>query len=258
MAGMLFFSDVIGVKVSWEVYLLLGMAVWCIYSIDHLIDGRSLKDSHMAFPRHVFHHRYFKTILLTVLVFILIGVLLMMFLEKLWYLRVPGFSLTALVTVWFYFLFKLGKKAAWLKEISTASIYVFGIALGPVVTKGVHDLIPLFWLFAVLYLGIAILNLFILSYIDAEVDKTEGYGSILSLMSKRTLRNSIFWIGTIIFITLVMLLFYLPSFFKIHSGILLLIVGLHLHYFFSKRQKKEAVRQKLEASFILPLILLVF
>lgn len=258
MAGLLFFADLLGVTVFWEVYLLLGMAVWCIYSIDHLMDSRTIKNSKVAFPRHVFHKRYFKTILTVVLLFAVVGFVLMLFMEKLLFLFKPGFLLSTLIVVWFAVLYKSGQKAAWLKEISTALVYVSGIALAPVLLKGIGELTFHFWLFASIYFAIALLNLFILSHTDAKVDHSEGSGSILSVISKNVLEKFIFWIGLLLFILLVGMLIYLPSYFKMHTGILLLIVGLHLLYFFSKNQKKEALRQKLEASFMIPLILLIF
>lgn len=239
MAGMLFFSDLIGVVIEWEIYLLLGMSVWCIYSMDHLMDSRSMKESNLAFPRHIFHQKYFKTILSGVLLLALVGFVVLMFLEKLWFLIKPGFVLSTLIVVWFAVLYKSGQKAAWLKEVSTAMVYVVGIALAPALTKGIAELGPYFWLFATLYFFTALLNLFILSYIDAEGDKSEGFGSILTVISKSLLGKIIFWMGLSLFLLLIIQLVILPSYFSLHAGILLLICGLHLLYFFSKGQKKR-------------------
>ena len=56
MAGMLFFSDLLEVNIAGSVYFLLGLAVWSIYTLDHLMDARSAINKPQS-PRHQLHQK---------------------------------------------------------------------------------------------------------------------------------------------------------------------------------------------------------
>jgi hypothetical protein len=58
MAGMKFFADLLEVNLSLLVYILLGMAVWCIYTLDHLWDAKSISGK-ASTKRHVFTKNIF-------------------------------------------------------------------------------------------------------------------------------------------------------------------------------------------------------
>src|SRR5690606_21598184 len=60
-AGMLFFDRLIGADLRPLLYLLLALAVWCIYTFDHLLDARQIKKA-ASTPRHAFHQKHFKTL----------------------------------------------------------------------------------------------------------------------------------------------------------------------------------------------------
>lgn len=46
----------------WSWYVVLPLAVWVIYTGDHLLDAYRLQDQ-ASTPRHRFHHRHFKLLL---------------------------------------------------------------------------------------------------------------------------------------------------------------------------------------------------
>lgn len=258
MAGMLFFSDLLDVYLRPEVYLLLGIAVWVVYSIDHLLDSRKLKKGNTHLPRHQFHRKNFRRIFSAVAIFALLGLFVLLFSGYTKILIVPGAVLMSVVALWFFILHLTGMRASWLKEVSTAGVYVAGICLGPSTMAEAEKLDHYFWTFAVLYFFLACLNLLILSYQDAEEDRDAGFGSILTVLSKLQLKIAIVILGIFVPLISFLLIFIFSSYYSLQAAILALIGMYHLLEFFRKGQKKETTRAKLEASFLLPFVLLVF
>ncbi|MCH6236595.1 hypothetical protein [Cognataquiflexum rubidum] len=257
MAGMLFFSDLLDVDIPSLAYFLLGMAVWSIYTWDHLMDARSALDMPQSL-RHQFHQKYFRFLLPLVFSCILIGCVLLFISVELKFLLTPGIVLGAVIVVWMGSLKIAGAKVSWLKEISTALIYVLGISLAPFARLDFDLVDQNFYIFAFIYFLAALVNLLMLSYLDAEEDQKDGFGSVLVLIPKAGLKNIITLLGVVGIGMLVILAIFLPSFYHVHSVILGLILGYHLILFFSKNQDKDQVRRKSEASFLLPFVLLLF
>ncbi len=257
MGGMLFFSDLLEVKVSASVYFLLGMAVWSIYTLDHLLDARSTLGKPQT-RRHQIHQKYFWILLPFVVSSILIGSVLVLSASELKFLQIPGIVLGTGTVVWMGILKLTGPKVSWLKEISTALIYVAGISLAPFANTDFELVDKNFFLFVCIYFLTALVNLLMLSYLDAVEDQKDGFGSVLVLISKNRLKKLIVTIGMFGIVLLVILVIFLPSFYHIHSVILGLIIGYHLILFFSQNQNKDQVRIKSEALFLLPFLLLLF
>jgi len=257
-AGMYFFSDLLDVKSPFLTYVLLGMAVWGIYTFDHLLDAKFTGRTAIS-KRHRFHQQYFKTIIIIWLLLLLFGLSLLMLFPQIHFTVLPGSVLALVMIFWMGLIRWIGEKASWLKEIYTAVFYVAGIVLVPVLLAPDEFINHFFYLFLGAYTVLAWINLLVLSFLDQEGDKTDGYGSVLVIISKNQLTYLIWVLGILLLGFLIVLLFWIPSFYKIHSSLLLIMVLFHLLQFSSSHQNdKDAVRQKLEATFILPLILLFF
>lgn len=257
-AGMYFFSDLLDVKSPILAYVLLGLSVWGIYTFDHLLDAKFTERTAIS-KRHRYHQQFFKIILISWIFLILTGVGILLLFPKIHFTVVPGSILALVMIFWMGLLRWMGEKASWLKEISTAIFYVAGIVLVPVLLAQNELISNFFYLLLLVYTTLAWINLLILSYFDQDVDKIDGYGSVLVIMSKNQLTYLIWVLGILLSGFLIVLLFWIPSFYKIHCSLLLIMVLFHLLQFSSGNQNnKDAVRQKLEATFILPLILLLF
>lgn len=255
MAGQLFFADVLGVDLPVQSYLLLGMVVWILYTFDHLWDAR--KVSHQAHgDRHLFHQRYFKALLFSLLAITLSGLLMMTFDKRLHFIFLPGIWLGLPMLFWMGVLRIFEHRLGWLKEVSTGLFYVLGIALAPMVLHSPNYYPSAFYLLGAGYFLLACINLFVLSYMDQRTDNLDGFGSLLQLISRNQLLGLIRWSGMINAFYLGLLLFQQPSYYKIHAGVLLLITLYHLQL--SWQKDARLIRQKLEASFLLPWVLLVF
>jgi 4-hydroxybenzoate polyprenyltransferase len=256
-AGMYFFSDLLDVNSPFLTYVLLGLAVWGIYTIDHLLDAKFTGRTAIS-KRHRFHQQYFKTIIIIWLLLILLGLCLLMLFPQIQFIVLPGSVLALVMVFWMGFIRWIGERASWMKEISTAVFYVAGIVLVPVLLAPNEIIDHFFYLFFGAYSVLAWINLLILSFLDREGDRIDGYGSVLVIISKRQLSNLIWILGILLTGLMIILLFWIPSYYKIHCSLLLIMVLFHLLQFSSQKQNnKDSIRQKLEASFILPLILLL-
>lgn len=257
MAGMLFFSDLLGVEIALSVYFLLGLAVWCIYTFDHLFDAWDVSGKPQT-HRHQFHQKHFWVLLPLVIIATLVGSVLLYFSEELIFLHIPGMVLGFGTVAWIGFLKVVGQRVSWLKEISTALMYVSGISLAPFFSMEFELIDSNVYFFAFIYFLAALVNLLMLSYLDSEEDKKDGFGSVLVLISKRSLNKTIASLGLIGIVLLLLLTMISPSFYHVHSVILGLILGYHLILFFSKNLDKNQIRKKAEALFLLPFLLLLF
>ena len=55
-------STIFNTPLSFPAYLVLATSVWCIYTLDHLLDAKQLKKTAIA-QRHVFHNKHYQTLL---------------------------------------------------------------------------------------------------------------------------------------------------------------------------------------------------
>ncbi|PSL02999.1 hypothetical protein [Cecembia rubra] len=255
MAGMLFFADLLDVSLPFVLYLVLGLAVWGIYTLDHLIDAKKI--AHLASSeRHRFHQKHFLLLSIIFLIVVVTGMAMVICLEHLRFIFLPGLIFAAFMLIWMGSIQFLYKRGVWLKEVSTAVFYVLGISMAPFFSIFPNEIPNEFFLLLTAYFLLASINLFILSYIDEKNDAQDKLGSALQLMSSNFLRRFIFSLssGTVIF--LIVVFFWVPSFYKIHTCILLILVLFHALEF-SKKNDSYHIREKLEASFLLPLLLLL-
>jgi hypothetical protein len=256
IAGMYFFSEILETSSPLLSYFILGIAVWGIYTIDHLADARMV-NNRASSPRHQFHQKYFKVISAVWLLVVMIGISILILNQEVHFLVLPGIILAFSMTLWMGFLKWKGEKLSWLKEISTALFYVLGITLVPWLLKDPEYDEKFFFLMLTGYLFVAFINLLILSYIDQKGDEKDGFGSILVLLSKSQLFNFIWFLGSICLVFLLVILFWQPSYFRVHISLLLVMLLFHLIQLASIDKNLKLARQKMEAVFILPLVLLI-
>jgi hypothetical protein len=257
IAGMLFFSDLLDVKLPIIVYVLLGMAVWSIYTLDHLSDARSALGKPRS-PRHQFHLKYFRVLFPLVICCVLIGGLVFFTLGEVKFIQNQGILLGSITAVWMVVLKIGGKKFSWLKEISTALIYVLGISIAPFASLDLELIDKKSFFFVFIYFLAALVNLLLLSYLDSEEDRINGFGSVLEIIPKSVLKNLISILGLVGISMLIIVAVIFPSFYHVHSVILILILGYHMILFFSLNQNNDQIRRKSEASFFIPFVLLLF
>ncbi|WP_297336245.1 hypothetical protein [Algoriphagus sp.] len=254
MAGMLFFSKVAHVELAWPPYVLLALAVWCIYNLDHYLDSR--KEEILLSSRRKFHRRSGNLILGLVFVFGILGLV-----GGFWWF---GWGLELQLTIGLGLLiggirllvWKFGK--GWMKEFSIAVFYVAGISWLPFLSANPLDRSGEFFLFLGLYLLLALLNLLILSQLDAKEDQKAGFFSATKTISPQNLRQWIKNLGVALVVLQLALLIVLPSFFKIFGLILLLMTLVHVFVFLTNTLNPEQQRMRMEWAFSIPWVLLLF
>ncbi len=257
MAGMLFFARALRVELDWQEYVLLGMAVWCVYTADHLMDARKLASSHGA-DRHHFHLIYQKSLLVVLGVVGCIGLI--------WAIQFFGFSnqlffgagLGLVIMGILLAVRKLAAKRVRLKELSSAIFYVIGISWLPWYEAPEIDYTWTAFGLTILYMGLAYLNLIMLSSLDTESDSEAGFSSIATIIPQERLYPRIrqLAIGLILIALLGLLL--VNSLYRIFPSLVLFMLLLHYLSFFKSGSSPEQIRMRMEIAFLIPALLLLF
>ncbi|MBN3584010.1 hypothetical protein JYB64_16560 [Algoriphagus aestuarii] len=255
MGGLLFFSRLLRVPILWQVYGLLGLAVWVIYTLDHLLDARGLIPG-ATLDRHSFHQKHSKT-LWTILVFALalglIGSVTVFGFEK---ELVGGIGLGLVILLLMALIRILPISFHWIKEINTAIFYVAGVSLLPFIRFSFSDWTWEIGFILAGYIGLAYLNLVMLSYLDADKDKASGFGSLVSVWSKKKISLIIRILSSGIILVFLLGFIFLSSFYRVFSCLILLMGLIHFVTFYDKSLSSNQIRLRMEATFFLPWLLL--
>lgn len=256
MAGMLFFARVLRTDVDWQEYLLLGMAVWCIYTADHLIDAMKLTTDH-AEDRHLFHLVYQKPLVVMLSIVGFIGlcwaILFFGFSDELYF----GIGLGVVILLIMLGIRKLAAKQGRLKEISSAVFYVVGIAWLPWYEMPSIDFTWTALALTLLYMGLAYLNLIMLSSLDMQSDKEAGFSSIATFLPQERLNPKIRQLVIFLIVLSLSGILLVDSFYRIFPSIVLIMLLMHYSSFFNSRLKPEQIRMRMEISFLIPALFLV-
>jgi 1,4-dihydroxy-2-naphthoate octaprenyltransferase len=171
-------------KMLWIWYVILPVAVWVIYTGDHLLDARRLGE-HASTERHRFHHRHFW-VLAT-----LAGIGGMVCLVMALVFMTPtglffGFAMAGVVVIHLLMVRWVGERTSpWLvKEFGVAVAYALGIWGLPLIKSGqwqaAAGIIPM-----VQFLLLALVNLLEFSLFEFESDSKDGHTSFVRALGKR-------------------------------------------------------------------------
>src|SRR4051812_41244064 len=120
VTGSAFFATVFHTSLLPQGLAALGISVWIIYSVDHLLDAYKLKNTASS-ERHQFHQKYLTQITVAVIFLVLVDIVLI------FYVRPSVFNAGLLLAgvVIFYLLFHRWMYP--LKEIAGAVLYSGGV-----------------------------------------------------------------------------------------------------------------------------------
>jgi hypothetical protein len=171
-----------------EWWFILPMAVWVVYTLDHLVDGFRLKNKSTIY-RHQFHYKYRHVLGSIVLVNGLIALYLSFrFLETriiIWGSLLSAFIILYLLAVYLFDKYQLNQ---FLKEFFIAFVYITGIFLAPLIWN--PDLPDTPELIAILFLFvIAWFESIIISYYDFELDIQNDFKSFTVAFGKINTRK---------------------------------------------------------------------
>jgi hypothetical protein len=252
MASLYFFQELLHVSLDWPAFVLLGFAVWTIYNLDHLLDARKITNT--SSPRRAFHRKYQVILGVGILIAVLSGLVGAFY----WMGWAKEFQLTLILALSMFgcrwAIQKFGPVL--LKEVSIALFYVVGTIWLPLLRAEAADLTWAVLIFAALFFVLALLNLWMLSFLDREEDRQDGFLSIAQVYPSLQL---IQWIRSLsflgIFATLAVFIL-LPSFYRPFSCLLLLLLLVHYLTFFQTRLSSTQKRQRMELAFWIPWLLL--
>jgi hypothetical protein len=253
MAGMYFFMELFYTHLEWPAFVLLGLAVWSIYTFDHLMD---VQQSQTALPsRRYFHHTIQKSLWVILGATSIIGFIGAYF----WFGWGKELQLTLILALMILgsrvLIRKIGP--AWMKELSIALFYVIGISWLPILRAESVDITLLPLLFMPVYILLAFLNLLMLSFLDRDEDAKSGYFSIASTMPAQGILLLIRRLSFgLIFLSLAAFIL-LPSFYRPFSCVVLLIILVHYLAFFGANLNPIQKRQRMEIAFWIPWVLLL-
>jgi len=256
-AGMYFFAHLLDVKLHWLFYLLMAMAVWSIYTLDHLLDAKQVKGT-ASTDRHRIHQQYSKILSMVLSLVIVIGLVLGYYLLQisvvsLSVLILAGLILVNLILLKYYF-----KNLAIIKEFNTALFYLIGIMIVPYLLQmdeGIHDG---FWYLGVGYFSIAWMNLILLSLMDADTDRADGFSSIVTAVGEKTVEKLLFWLMILSILYLFLLFWILFSYYYIYITLLIIMCLIHALAILDPALDHAKTRRTLEATFLIPWVLLLF
>jgi hypothetical protein len=253
MATLYFFQELLHVHLAWPAYGLLALAVWTLYTGDHLLDARKSKGP--LSPRRAFHLRY--------QVYLAAGVFLALvgggWAAWTWFGWGKELQLTLVLVASMggcrWAIQKFGPIV--LKEVSIALFYVVGSLWLPMLRSEVKDLSWQALAFAVVFFLVALLNLWMLSFLDREEDRKDGFISIAMLLPPIKIVQ---WIRKLAFLGIFIAMasfILLPSFYRPFSCVLLLMVLVHYLTFFQSGATAIQKRQRMELAFWIPWVLLL-
>lgn len=176
----LFFANALSVSLPSSVLIGLAIAIWLIYTADHLLDARKI-DGEAINPRHNFHQRHFKLLAVVAVLIFGGGIFNMFFLPQAtiyW-----GLALVLLSGLYFLFL-KLSKSEKG-KELFGALVYAAGIAVGPLSISESVEVIHIV-LLAQFFL-LASVNLMLFPIYETSMDIEEGISSVATRDLKKTI-----------------------------------------------------------------------
>ncbi|WP_323755718.1 UbiA family prenyltransferase [Roseivirga sp.] len=172
----LYVAKLLGVRLESSMLIGLGVAIWLIYTIDHLFDAKKGSGSSTN-QRHAFHHKYFKQITYTALGIFIVGVVNLYYLP--WVTTKLGLILALLVLIYIGSLHLLKLNKTWHKEFLAAIIYSFGVFVAPLSLLAHLDPF-VFYIFMVFFL-IVLSNLLVFPVFEHESDRSNNIQSIVTI-----------------------------------------------------------------------------
>ncbi|HET8859465.1 UbiA family prenyltransferase [Marivirga sp.] len=236
--------------------LALGLTVWLIYTIDHLLDARKITSQDALF-RHLIHSKNAPYIfgLITIVTMVLVFVIL----NLKPFLILYGFGLGFAVICYLVFIHFIRKKVYWGKEWFIALVYATGICL-PTYAY-IQTIPPILIYFWVQLFLLASINLIIFNMIEYKVDKEMGFNSFATVKGADFSRKIIlFLLFTFVVIWSSSFLFFDAKELLDYQAIFILMASV-LAMVLSKEvvlRQEEWYRVIGDIVFVLPLIEIIF
>jgi hypothetical protein len=245
----LFFSKILSVHILPYGLAALALTVWIIYTTDHLRDAMVIENTASS-ERHRFHQKYFRQLLVFLLIAIALDLVLIL------YARKPvfrwGVNLGSIVFIYLV----VQRYLKILKETLIAILYTIGVLLPSLSVSEVTLSFEHYCLFIEFAL-VALMNLFIFSWYDYETDLADHQRSFATTAGRDTTRIFIYLIAIAVLALWTYLVF--SNFYPAAATIVLSMAILHLTIFrLAKTPLSFGTHYRIlaDAIFVVPLIYL--
>jgi 4-hydroxybenzoate polyprenyltransferase len=179
------FGELFEVNVRPYALISLGLTVWIIYTLDHLLDARKVKNA-ASTPRHRFHQENLASLLVAIILATILDLFFVFF------IRMAVFQAGVLLSVIIAIYFLLQQHIRYIKEFIIAFLFSCGVllpawSLSP--TRPDLEFTLLISQFALT----ALLNLILFSWFDRHTDHQDKRESFVTLIGEAKARR-ILWI----------------------------------------------------------------
>lgn len=241
------FAVFFGVNPGGIAFAVLGLTVWIIYTLDHLMDARTIKSPANA-KRYQFHQHHFSIIgIVWMLAIVCDGVLVFFVRKEILY---DGLWLSAWVIIYFLFHRYFGS----LKEVTIAVLYTVGVLLPTLSLKGIPQ-VASEWFVISSFLLTALINILLFSWVDHDADISDGQHSFAIVFGRKHTQQFV----SMLFLVQGILQFVIIYWVGAAPVILLLSMNcilLFIFYYSEKLKKNETFRLAGDAVFFFPAVAL--
>ncbi len=242
-------------------WFVLALAVWVVYTVDHLLDGWNTQYKPAVIYRHIYHYRYHKALISLLFLAILI-ILTILFLYSPAKLIQRGLIISLIVLIYFVAgkFSKKMKRFLFQKELFIAMIYVTGIAVGPVTFSDA----PLQSWQVILMISLILLAWaegVMAAYFDYEKDLHDGHISFATVFGKTATRYFLIALHIFIFIILKINILLISDFRSFAAIMIEMVMNLLLLLILlnpATMQKNDRFRIFGEMIFWLPALIIFF
>ncbi len=168
----LFLSRELGVALHANEVFLLGLSVWLIYTLDHLLD---VQKATVSTERRAFHTRYRRTLWTLVFIGLVAGGV------SCWWLPLPILLAGGAVACFTLVYLLCAPYLRGTKELIGALLYSVGVLLVPIVRGELGMVFPV----VILLFLLAFLNLLSFAFLENAEDEQEGFHSFVRQFGKK-------------------------------------------------------------------------
>jgi 4-hydroxybenzoate polyprenyltransferase len=237
------FARLLEVAVDVQVFIVLGLAVWIIYTADRLLDV--WKKGIPVSIRHRFHKRYSNQLIVAVCL-MTVGVVILLFYVATAIIY-AGLILSAITAGYLL----LNRWLLGLKEVVIAVLYCCGIGVPVIAYGNLQSASNLEWIATGFFLTV-LLNVILFSWYDYKMDKDEGGKSLAVVLGQQ--KTSILLVGLFVLqFTVIARIMYQGNTVAIVLAIMNLVLLL-LYFKPASLQKNDHYRMVGDAVFLLPAV----
>ncbi len=247
-----FFCVVFGVPFDWASLVVLGLCVWIIYTMDHLLDANKI-GSHAVTFRHQFHQHNFKIFIGTlVFIGIITIILITNFLDPTMIVFGLGLGVVALVYL------VCQRFLSFIKEVIGAVLYTLGILI-PAISRSSFILSYSKFFLILQFFLVVLMNLILFSGFDKKNDELNQQSSIATRFGSAT-TNRLVWIVFLLAIAFSMVNIFYFNEYPIPSSIILSMTFLLavIQFFPTYFSQHDRFRYVGDGIFFLPLLYFLF